>query len=88
MCVCQIPLYGGIWTLKPNYVCACVSVKATTVKPLVKLLHVRRYQPKKPTISEIVHEKVMDQVGAGIDAITGEYGDHVSDVMPQTAHGF
>lgn len=39
-----------------------ILFKGITIKPLVKILNVKRGEKRKPTMNERIHEKVSDQV--------------------------
>ncbi|KAG8229452.1 hypothetical protein J437_LFUL005557 [Ladona fulva] len=51
-----------------------------TIKPLVKILNVKRAEKRKPTMNERIHERCIDHVMAGIEDILGHHGNyHVRD---------
>nr|CAD7425301.1 unnamed protein product [Timema monikensis] len=47
-----------------------------TIKPLVKILNVKRAEKRKPSMNERIHERIMDHVMAGIEDILGHHGNH------------
>jgi sodium/hydrogen exchanger 3 len=53
-----------------------VFVQGTTIKPLVRLIHVRLAQKKKETLNECVHSAAMDHIASGIEDIIGRFGRH------------
>ncbi|XP_035738567.1 sodium/hydrogen exchanger 3-like isoform X5 [Vespa mandarinia] len=57
-----------------------VFIQGITIKPLVKILNVKRAERRKPTMNERIHERIMDHVMAGIEDILGKHGNyHVRD---------
>lgn len=57
-----------------------VFIQGITIKPLVKILNVKRAEKRKPTMNERIHERIMDHVMAGIEDILGKHGNyHVRD---------
>ncbi|XP_067624019.1 uncharacterized protein Nhe2 isoform X17 [Eurosta solidaginis] len=53
-----------------------VFLQGITIKPLVKLLKVKRASKKKPTMNERIHERFMDHLMAGIEDIIGKTGNY------------
>nr|CAD7404238.1 unnamed protein product [Timema cristinae] len=51
-------------------------MKGITIKPLVKILNVKRAEKRKPSMNERIHERIMDHVMAGIEDILGHHGNH------------
>ncbi|XP_017766179.1 PREDICTED: sodium/hydrogen exchanger 3 isoform X1 [Eufriesea mexicana] len=74
-------------SLQPMFVTTTIAViyftvfiQGITIKPLVKILNVKRAERKKPTMNERIHERIMDHVMAGIEDILGKHGNyHVRD---------
>ncbi|KDR14983.1 Sodium/hydrogen exchanger 3, partial [Zootermopsis nevadensis] len=73
--------------LQPMFVSTTISViyftvffQGITIKPLVKVLNVKRAEKRKPTMNERIHERFMDHLMAGIEDILGRHGNyHVRD---------
>ncbi|XP_012229515.1 sodium/hydrogen exchanger 3 isoform X2 [Linepithema humile] len=73
--------------LKPMFVTTTIAViyftvfiQGITIKPLVKILNVKRAEKRKPTMNERIHERIMDHTMAGIEDILGKHGNyHVRD---------
>ncbi|XP_024080787.1 Na(+)/H(+) exchanger protein 2 isoform X2 [Cimex lectularius] len=53
-----------------------VFIQGITIKPLVKILNVKRGEKRKPTMNERIHEKIMDHTMTGIEDILGHHGNH------------
>ncbi|XP_073826465.1 na[+]/H[+] hydrogen exchanger 2 isoform X37 [Musca autumnalis] len=53
-----------------------VFVQGITIKPLVKILNVKRANKRKPTMNERIHERFMDHLMAGIEDIVGKTGNY------------
>ncbi|KAI8118670.1 Sodium/hydrogen exchanger 1 [Lucilia cuprina] len=53
-----------------------VFVQGITIKPLVKILNVKRANKRKPTMNERIHERFMDHLMAGIEDIIGKTGNY------------
>ncbi|XP_063382397.1 sodium/hydrogen exchanger 3 isoform X4 [Cydia fagiglandana] len=53
-----------------------VFIQGITIKPLVKMLNVKRAEKRKPTMNERIHERFMDHLMAGIEDILGKHGNH------------
>ncbi|XP_055295278.1 sodium/hydrogen exchanger 3 isoform X24 [Sitodiplosis mosellana] len=57
-----------------------VFLQGITIKPLVKILNVKRANKKKPTMNERIHERLIDHLMAGMEDIVGKTGNyHVRD---------
>lgn len=73
--------------LQPMFVSTTIAViyftvffQGITIKPLVKILNVKRAEKRKPTMNERIHERFMDHMMAGIEDILGRHGNyHVRD---------
>ncbi|XP_069687911.1 probable Na(+)/H(+) antiporter nhx-9 isoform X5 [Periplaneta americana] len=73
--------------LQPMFVTTTIAViyftvffQGITIKPLVKILNVKRAEKRKPTMNERIHERFMDHMMAGIEDILGRHGNyHVRD---------
>ncbi|XP_060818789.1 sodium/hydrogen exchanger 3 isoform X1 [Bombus pascuorum] len=74
-------------SLQPMFVTTTIAViyftvfiQGITIKPLVKILNVKRAEKKKPTMNERIHERIMDHMMAGVEDILGKHGNyHVRD---------
>lgn len=55
-----------------------VFLQGITIKPLVKLLKVKRASRTKPTMNERIHVKVMDHLMAGLEDIVGKTGNYTT----------
>uniref|UniRef100_A0A7G3B1K8 Sodium/hydrogen exchanger n=1 Tax=Lutzomyia longipalpis TaxID=7200 RepID=A0A7G3B1K8_LUTLO len=53
-----------------------VFVQGITIKPLVRILNVKRAEKKKPSMNERIHERFMDHMMAGIEDIVGKTGNY------------
>lgn len=53
-----------------------VFLQGITIKPLVKILNVKRASKRKPTMNERIHERFMDHLMAGIEDIVGKTGNY------------
>ncbi|GAB0095324.1 Sodium/hydrogen exchanger [Sergentomyia squamirostris] len=53
-----------------------VFVQGITIKPLVRILNVKRAEKKKPSMNERIHERFMDHMMAGIEDIIGKTGNY------------
>ncbi|XP_054289044.1 probable Na(+)/H(+) antiporter nhx-9 isoform X2 [Macrosteles quadrilineatus] len=53
-----------------------VFFQGITIKPLVRILNVKRAEKRKPTMNERIHERIMDHTMAGIEDILGHHGNH------------
>uniref|UniRef100_A0A1B6KGN5 Sodium/hydrogen exchanger n=1 Tax=Graphocephala atropunctata TaxID=36148 RepID=A0A1B6KGN5_9HEMI len=69
--------------LQPMFVTTTIAVvyftvffQGITIKPLVKILNVKRAEKRKPTMNERIHERIMDHTMAGIEDILGHHGNH------------
>uniref|UniRef100_A0A1B6CUX3 Sodium/hydrogen exchanger n=2 Tax=Clastoptera arizonana TaxID=38151 RepID=A0A1B6CUX3_9HEMI len=69
--------------LQPMFVTTTIAViyftvffQGITIKPLVKILNVKRAERRKPTMNERIHERFMDHTMAGIEDILGHHGNH------------
>ncbi|XP_029671998.1 probable Na(+)/H(+) antiporter nhx-9 isoform X2 [Formica exsecta] len=74
-------------SLQPMFVTTTIAViyftvfiQGITIKPLVRILNVKRAEKRKPTMNERIHERIMDHTMAGIEDILGKHGNyHVRD---------
>ncbi|GAB1866101.1 Sodium/hydrogen exchanger [Camponotus japonicus] len=74
-------------SLQPMFVTTTIAViyftvfiQGITIKPLVRILNVKRAKKRKPTMNERIHERIMDHTMAGIEDILGKHGNyHVRD---------
>ncbi|XP_075224008.1 na[+]/H[+] hydrogen exchanger 2 isoform X2 [Lycorma delicatula] len=69
--------------LQPMFVTTTIAViyftvffQGITIKPLVKILNVKRAEKRKPTMNERIHERIMDHTMAGVEDILGHHGNH------------
>uniref|UniRef100_A0A1L8DUV4 Sodium/hydrogen exchanger n=2 Tax=Nyssomyia neivai TaxID=330878 RepID=A0A1L8DUV4_9DIPT len=53
-----------------------VFIQGITIKPLVRILNVKRAEKKKPSMNERIHERFMDHMMAGIEDIVGKTGNY------------
>ncbi|XP_063169833.1 sodium/hydrogen exchanger 2-like [Candoia aspera] len=53
-----------------------VFVQGMTIRPLVDLLHVTRKQESGPTVGEQIHIRFLDHLLAGIEDISGHWGQY------------
>lgn len=53
-----------------------VFLQGITIKPLVRILNVKRANKRKPTMNERIHERFMDHLMAGIEDIVGKTGNY------------
>ncbi|XP_065333632.1 sodium/hydrogen exchanger 3 isoform X2 [Cloeon dipterum] len=76
-----------IVNLQPHFVTTTIAViyftvffQGITIKPLVRILNVKRAEKRKPTMNERIHEKLMDHIMAGLEDVLGRHGNyHVRD---------
>lgn len=69
--------------LQPMFVTTTIAViyftvffQGITIKPLVKILNVKRTEKRKPTMNERIHERLMDHTMTGVEDIIGHHGNH------------
>jgi len=53
-----------------------VFIQGITIGPLVKLLHVRTHEKRKPTLNEEISEHVIAHVMWGVEEIVGKHGEN------------
>ncbi|XP_058845269.1 sodium/hydrogen exchanger 2-like [Acipenser ruthenus] len=53
-----------------------VFVQGMTIKPLVELLEVKKTRKAPPTVSEEIHCRLLDHILAGVEDISGHWGQH------------
>lgn len=53
-----------------------VFLQGITIKPLVKILNVKRAEKRKPTMNERIHERFIDHMMAGLEDIVGKTGNY------------
>ncbi|XP_076246587.1 na[+]/H[+] hydrogen exchanger 2 isoform X2 [Calliopsis andreniformis] len=76
----HVPLQPMFVTTTIAVIYFTVFIQGITIKPLVKILNVKRAERKKPTMNERIHERIMDHVMAGLEDILGKHGNyHVRD---------
>ncbi|CAD7087970.1 unnamed protein product [Hermetia illucens] len=71
----HVPLQPMFVTTTIAVIYFTVFVQGITIKPLVKLLNVKRASKRKPTMNERIHERFMDHLMAGIEDIIGKTGN-------------
>ncbi|XP_076684769.1 na[+]/H[+] hydrogen exchanger 2 isoform X2 [Andrena cerasifolii] len=72
----HVPLQPMFVTTTIAVIYFTVFIQGITIKPLVKILNVKRAEKKKPTMNERIHERIMDHVMAGIEDIVGKHGNY------------
>ncbi|KAK7873403.1 hypothetical protein R5R35_000199 [Gryllus longicercus] len=76
----HIPLQPMFVTTTIAVVYFTVFFQGITIKPLVRILNVKRQEKRKPSMNERIHERFMDHLMAGIEDILGHHGNyHVRD---------
>ncbi|XP_018053409.1 PREDICTED: sodium/hydrogen exchanger 3 isoform X1 [Atta colombica] len=76
----HVPLQPMFVTTTIAVIYFTVFIQGITIKPLVKILNVKRAEKRKPTMNERIHERIMDHTMAGIEDILGKHGNyHVRD---------
>ncbi|XP_053980486.1 sodium/hydrogen exchanger 3-like isoform X2 [Hylaeus volcanicus] len=76
----HVPLQPMFVTTTIAVIYFTVFIQGITIKPLVKILNVKRAEKKKLTMNERIHERIMDHVMAGVEDILGKHGNyHVRD---------
>ncbi|MBN3279190.1 SL9A2 protein, partial [Polyodon spathula] len=53
-----------------------VFVQGMTIKPLVELLEVKKTRKSPPSVSEEIHCRFLDHILAGVEDISGHWGQH------------
>ncbi|XP_077273016.1 na[+]/H[+] hydrogen exchanger 2 isoform X3 [Temnothorax americanus] len=72
----HVPLQPMFVTTTIAVIYFTVFIQGITIKPLVKILNVKRAEKRKPTMNERIHERIMDHTMAGIEDIVGKHGNH------------
>ncbi|XP_078038317.1 na[+]/H[+] hydrogen exchanger 2 isoform X3 [Augochlora pura] len=72
----HVPLQPMFVTTTIAVIYFTVFIQGITIKPLVKILNVKRAERKKPTMNERIHERIMDHVMAAIEDILGKHGNY------------
>uniref|UniRef100_A0ABD2XJA0 Sodium/hydrogen exchanger n=2 Tax=Trichogramma TaxID=7490 RepID=A0ABD2XJA0_9HYME len=76
----HVPLQPMFVTTTITVIYFTVFIQGITIKPLVKILNVKRAEKRKPTMNERIHERIIDHIMAGIEDILGKHGNyHVRD---------
>ncbi|XP_043283772.1 probable Na(+)/H(+) antiporter nhx-9 isoform X2 [Venturia canescens] len=76
----HVPLQPMFVTTTIAVIYFTVFIQGITIKPLVKILNVKRAEKRKPTMNERIHERIMDHIMAGVEDILGKHGNyHVRD---------
>ncbi|XP_032681854.1 probable Na(+)/H(+) antiporter nhx-9 isoform X2 [Odontomachus brunneus] len=76
----HVPLQPMFVTTTIAVIYFTVFIQGITIKPLVRILNVKRAEKRKPTMNERIHERIMDHTMAGIEDILGKHGNyHVRD---------
>ncbi|XP_046994342.1 sodium/hydrogen exchanger 3 [Schistocerca americana] len=72
----HVPLQPMFVTTTIAVIYFTVFIQGITIKPLVRILNVKRAEKRKPTMNERIHERLMDHVMAGIEDILGQHGNY------------
>ncbi|XP_055549041.1 sodium/hydrogen exchanger 3 isoform X17 [Wyeomyia smithii] len=72
----HIPLQPMFVTTTIAVIYFTVFLQGITIKPLVRILNVKRSSKRKPTMNERIHERFMDHTMAGIEDIVGKTGNY------------
>ncbi|XP_062707294.1 sodium/hydrogen exchanger 3 isoform X18 [Aedes albopictus] len=72
----HIPLQPMFVTTTIAVIYFTVFLQGITIKPLVRVLNVKRASKRKPTMNERIHERFMDHMMAGIEDIVGKTGNY------------
>ncbi|XP_062545664.1 sodium/hydrogen exchanger 3 isoform X5 [Armigeres subalbatus] len=72
----HIPLQPMFVTTTIAVIYFTVFLQGITIKPLVKVLNVKRASKRKPTMNERIHERFMDHMMAGVEDIVGKTGNY------------
>ncbi|XP_055590057.1 sodium/hydrogen exchanger 3 [Uranotaenia lowii] len=72
----HIPLQPMFVTTTIAVIYFTVFLQGITIKPLVRVLNVKRANKRKPTMNERIHERFMDHMMAGIEDIVGKTGNY------------
>ncbi|XP_020710161.2 probable Na(+)/H(+) antiporter nhx-9 isoform X2 [Athalia rosae] len=76
----HVPLQPMFITTTIAVIYFTVFIQGITIKPLVRILNVKRAEKRKPTMNERIHERIMDHTMTGIEDILGKHGNyHVRD---------
>ncbi|XP_015510972.1 probable Na(+)/H(+) antiporter nhx-9 isoform X1 [Neodiprion lecontei] len=76
----HVPLQPMFVTTTIAVIYFTVFIQGITIKPLVRILNVKRAEKRKPTMNERIHERIMDHTMTGIEDILGKHGNyHVRD---------
>lgn len=72
----HIPLQPMFVTTTIAVIYFTVFLQGITIKPLVRVLNVKRANKRKPTMNERIHERFMDHMMAGIEDVVGKTGNY------------
>ncbi|XP_044580907.1 probable Na(+)/H(+) antiporter nhx-9 isoform X5 [Cotesia glomerata] len=72
----HVPLQPMFVTTTIAVIYFTVFIQGITIKPLVKILNVKRAERRKPTMNERIHERIMDHIMAGVEDILGKHGNY------------
>uniref|UniRef100_A0A336KHH8 Sodium/hydrogen exchanger n=1 Tax=Culicoides sonorensis TaxID=179676 RepID=A0A336KHH8_CULSO len=72
----HIPLQPMFMTTTIAVVYFTVFLQGITIKPLVRILNVKKAEKRKPTMNERIHERFIDHMMAGIEDIIGKTGNY------------
>ncbi|XP_066602997.1 probable Na(+)/H(+) antiporter nhx-9 isoform X4 [Prorops nasuta] len=72
----HVPLQPMFVTTTIAVIYFTVFIQGITIKPLVKILNVKRAERRKPTMNERIHERIIDHVMAGLEDILGKHGNY------------
>ncbi|CAO1387646.1 unnamed protein product [Diamesa hyperborea] len=72
----HVPLQPMFVTTTIAVIYFTVFLQGITIKPLVKILNVKRAEKRKPTMNERIHERFIDHMMAGLEDIVGKTGNY------------
>jgi sodium/hydrogen exchanger-like protein 3 len=72
----HVPLQPMFVTTTIAVIYFTVFLQGITIKPLVKILNVKRANKRKPTMNERIHERFIDHMMAGLEDIVGKTGNY------------
>ncbi len=72
----KVPLAPYFVTTTICVIYFTVFLQGITIKPLVRILNVKRAEKRKPTMNERIHERFIDHMMAGLEDIVGKTGNY------------
>lgn len=72
----HVPLQPMFVTTTIAVIYFTVFLQGITIKPLVRILNVKRAEKRKPTMNERIHERFIDHMMAGLEDIVGKTGNY------------